>query len=113
MTHKRVVALVISIWAYSVFLSMVRLWIPREVIYVIFAINNVACYLTTTCLSYKVFKAVRQHQQHIQALQVQQLAQNVEMANVGRLRKSAVTAIFILCFCFVIYQTIVFCGLSL
>ena len=103
-THKRVVALVISIWAYSVFLFFVRLWIPREVIYVIFAINNVACYLTTTCFNYKVFKAVRQHQQHIQALQVQQLAQNVEMANVGRLRKSAVTAIYV-------YLVFVFCCL--
>ena len=103
-THKRVVAVVTATWLFSVFLSLVRLWIPVNIIYVIFAIINVACLITVAVLSYKIYMAVRQHQQHIQALQVRQLVQNVEMANVGGLRKSAVTAIYI-------YLVFVFCYL--
>ena len=84
-TLKRIVAVLTAIW----------LWIPVNIIYVIFAIIHVAFLITVALLSYKIYMAVRQHQQHIQALQVQQLAQNVAMANVGRLRKSAVTAIYV------------------
>ena len=102
-THKRVVALVTATWLFSVSLSLVRQWTPMNIIYVIFAIINVACLITVALLSYKIYMAVRQHQQHIQALQVRQLAQDDEMAIVGRLRKSAVTAIdvyvvFLLCY---------------
>ena len=94
-THKRVVTVVTAIWLFSVFLSLVRQWTPLNIMYVIFAIINVACLITVAPLSYKIYMAVRQHQQDIQDLQVRQLAQNVEMANVGRLRKSAVTAIYV------------------
>ena len=94
-THKRVVAVVTVLWLFSVSLSFVRLWTPMNIIYVIFAIINVACLITVAVLGYKIYMAVRQHQQHIHALQVQQLEQNIEMANVGRLRKSAVTAIYV------------------
>ena len=94
-TYKRVVGVVTAIWLFSVFLSLVRQWTPMSIIYVIFAIIVVACLITVALLSYKIYMVIRQHQQHIQALQVQQLAQNGAMANVGRLRKSAVTAIYV------------------
>ena len=94
-THKRVVGVVTAIWLFSVFLLLVWLWTPINISYVIFAIINVACLITVSLLSYKIYMVIRRHQQHIQALQVQQLAQNGEMANVGRLRKSAVTAIYV------------------
>ena len=94
-THKRVVGVVTAIWLFSAFLSLVRQWTPMSIIYVIFAIIDVGCLITVSLLSYNIYMVIRQHQQHIQALQVQQLAQNGEMANVGRLRKSAVTAIYV------------------
>ena len=94
-THKRVVGVVTAIWLFSVFLSLVSQWTPMSIIFVIFAIIAVACLITVSLLSYKIHMVIRQHQQQIQALQVQQLAQNDEMANVGRLRKSAVTAIYV------------------
>ena len=94
-THKLVVAVVTAIWLFSVSFSLVRLWIPVNIIYVIFAIIYVSCLVSVALLSYKIYMAVRQHQQQIHALQVQQLAHNVEVANVGRLRKSAVTAIYV------------------
>ena len=94
-THKRVVAVVTAIWLSSFFLSLVRLWISKNIIYVIFAIIFVSCVITVAPFSYKIYMTIRQHHQDIHALQVQQLAQNVAIANVGRLRKSAVTAIYV------------------
>ena len=94
-THKRVVAVVTAMWLFCAFLSLARLWTPMNIIYVIFSIIYVACLISVALLSCKIYMAIRHHQQDIQARQVQQLAQNVEMVNVGRLRKSAVTAIYI------------------
>jgi len=94
-THKRVVAVVISIWVFSAILSLVQLWSPGNIYNVIRAIISTACAITTTCLSYKIHVAVRRHTHQIQAFQVQQAAQNGEMANVGRLRKSAVTIVYV------------------
>ena len=93
-THKRVIAVVISVWAFSVFLSMGRLWTPVNVIYPIFTIINVACLITAAFLNYKIYMVVRRHAHKIQALQVQQVAQNGEVTNVGRVRKYAVATIF-------------------
>ena len=94
-THKRVVTVVTALWLFSLFLSLVRQWTPMNIIYVIFAIIFVACLTSEALLSCKIYMAIRQHRKDIHALQVQKLAQNVEMANVGRLRKSAVTAIYV------------------
>ena len=94
-THKRVVAVVISVWAFSAVLSLVRLWTPVNVIYPIFAIIFLVCLTTAAFLNYKIYMAVRRHAHQIQALQVQQVAQNGEVANVGRERKSAVATIYI------------------
>ena len=94
-THKRAVVVVMSVWAYSAVLSLVRLWTPSNIIYRIFAIAGVACLIVTAFLNYKIYMAVRRHAHQIQALQVQQAAQNGEVANVGRVRKSAVAAIYI------------------
>ena len=94
-TLKRIVVVLTAIWLFSVFLTLVRLWIPVNIIYVIFAIIFVSCVITVALLSCKIYMAVRRHQQQIHALQVQQLAQNVAMANFGRLKKSAVTAIYV------------------
>ena len=92
-THKRVVAVVISVWAFSAALpSVVRLWIPANIIYMIGPIICVSCVTVTAFLNYKIYMAVRRHAHQIQAVQVQQAAQNVQMATVG---KSAVTSIYI------------------
>ena len=94
-THKRVFAVVISVWAFSAVLSLVRLWIPLNIIFPIFAFIEVACVITAAFLNYRIFVAVRRHVNQIQALQVQQIAQNEEVVNVGRLRKSATTTVYV------------------
>ena len=114
-TQRRVVVGVISIWVFSAFLSLLRLWTgPGGIIFGIYSVIEIACVITATCLNYKIFVAVRYHAHQIQALQVQQVAPNEGVANVGRMRKSAVATVFVYisCFWFVICQTFVVYGLA-
>ena len=96
-THKRVIAAVISVWVFCLFISLARQWpwTPGIIIFVIFVTTFASCLVALAILNYKIFAAVRRHQRQIQTLQVQGIAQNAEMASVGRVRKSAVTSIYI------------------
>ena len=102
MTHKRVVAAVISIWLFSVFLSFIKVSkniVPSIVIVIIFSL----CFICTTFIYCNVYKAVKHHTNQIQALQLQQDAQNGETTNFARLRKSAVCTfyvflVFVICY---------------
>ena len=102
-THKRVVAVVISIRVFSGILSLIRLWIPRNIIYVLFGILEFVSALTVTVLSFKTYSTARGQIIQIQVMEltVQQVAQNGEMANVERLRKFAKAAIY-LCLVFML-----------
>ena len=99
-THKHVIAVVISIWVISAFLSLVfpaaRLdWIPNKVPGIMFAARDAVCFITTGFLHYKIYSSVRHHTGHIQALQVQDEAQNREMKNAVRLRKTTLATFYI------------------
>ena len=112
-THKRVIAVVISIWVISAFLSLVfpaaRLdWIPKKVPGIMFAAIDAVCFITTGFLHYKIYASVRHHTGHIQALQVQEEAQNREMKNAVRLRKTAL-ATFYIYFLFLACYVPIFC----
>ena len=112
-THKRVIAVVISIWVISAFLSLVfpaaRLeWIPKKVPGIMFAARDAVCFITTGFLHYKIYASVRHHTGHIQALQVQEEAQNREMKNAVRLRKTAL-ATFYIYFLFLACYVPIFC----
>ena len=91
-THKRVVAVVISSWVICTI--SYRLWIPKNIIFTIFAAIMVACIITATYFSVKIFLTARRHTNQIQLLQ-QQIVQNDDIVNFSRVRKSAITAIYI------------------
>ena len=106
-THKRVVAVVISIWVFSLPLPPVLSLFGREsfrrVAFVFLAIIAIVCFSSSAMLYYKIYSAVRRHSNQIQALQIQQVAQNSEMTNFARRRKSAlgtfyVYLLFLLCY---------------
>ena len=81
---------------------------------VIEAIIATACVLTTTFLNFKMYVSVRQHAHQIDALQVQQVAQNRERANFGRLKKYAVTTVYVYLIFLICYSpSIFFFGLAL
>ena len=92
-THKRVVAAVISIWVFSALLSLIRLWTPDKVRFVIFSVIEVSCLITTALLYCKIFAAVRRHTNQIQALQVQEVGET--LPNIARQKKSAVSTFYV------------------
>jgi len=93
MTHKWAVAVVISIWVFSAFVSLV--FVYANISNVVISVIGVVCLLITAALYFKIYKAVRRHRNQIQALQVQQVAQNGQTANAARLRKSAVGVFYV------------------
>ena len=102
-THRRVVAVVISSWALSVILSPLGLWNPKIFFYVIGIITTI-CLILTTFFNCKIYLAVRRHIHQIQVLQVQQVGHNVEVAaSTARQIKSAVVTfhvyvVFLVCY---------------
>jgi hypothetical protein len=92
-THRRVVAVVVSMWVLSVFFGSFRLLVSTDITYVVFAINGVICYVVSAILYFRIYLAVRRHKNHIQTLRV---AQNGKMAeNVASASKSAVGTFYV------------------
>ena len=114
-THKRVVAVVISTWILSAIVMLLLGWISSDVVTIIFLTVDGVCYLTTALFYFKIYSAVRYHSNQIQVLE-EQLAQNNggDMENVARERKAVVGTfyaflVFLICYlpniCFWIIQT--------
>ena len=96
-THKRVVAVVISIWIISAILILLFKWTrPSNVSAIIAVTVQSVCYLTTAFFYFKIYLAVRHHTNQIHVLQAQ-LAQNNggDMANAVRERKAAVGTFYV------------------
>ena len=91
-THKRVVAVVSSVWVLSALIALLALkWI--QVLGFIFATINVVCYVTTGLFYCKIYAVIRHHAKQMNALQ--QSAQNEDMANAARLRKTLVATFYV------------------
>ena len=94
-TRKRVVAVVISIWVLSTFLSSILLWHPSQDSCVILCICGVAGVLLTTAAYRKIYLAVRHHRSQIRLLQVHQVAENEEMSNFASRIKNVVGIFYV------------------
>ena len=98
-TPKRIVAVVISIWVFSVILSFILAFslIPiNEITLVVLAVVMGLCFICTAIIYCKIYITVRRHTHQINVLQVpQQETRNGELANEVRQRKSAVGTFFI------------------
>ena len=93
-THKRVVAVVISVWVLSASISIPS-WF--QYFFIGGVVIVVVCFITTGLLYYKIYAAVRHqtNQIHVQVQQVQQATQNEDMANAARLKKSSLATFYI------------------
>ena len=91
-THKRVVAVVISVWVFSASISILRKLYDCDIMR---AVILVVCVVTTGLLYCKIYAAVRHHTNQIHALQVQQATQKEDMANATRLKKSSLATFYI------------------
>ena len=99
-THRRVVAVVISIWVFSTLLSFMN---NTQFVMIVFAVILGLCFICITIIYLRIYFAVRRHTNQMQALQVQQELQNDEMTNFARSMKSAVATfyvylVFVICY---------------
>ena len=102
-THKRIVALVTSIVIFSLILTFLVKWSPRNVTSTITVVIEFLCYITTVLVYIKIYLTLRHHTNQIHVLQAQ-LEQNGEViANAARDRKAAVGTfylylVFVVCY---------------
>ena len=90
--YQRVAAVVVSIWVISALISLIRFFIPKNIMYVSFVIIISACIVTATSLSVKRYLTLRRH---INQIQVPQVAQNDQGESVQRKRKSAMASFYV------------------
>ena len=112
-THKRVVAVVISIWLISAFLVLMALWVPPDIRTLFVFMGTVVGFLLTTLVYIRIYFAVRRHKNQIQAQQVQNAAQTGEMANSASPIKSAVGTFYVYLVFMVCYLPIFICSAAL
>ena len=95
-THKRILGQAISAWVFSALLPAFYVWIDeiKKLINITIIIWSL-CFIFITVISVRLYFAVRHHANQIQALQVQEAAQNGDLANASRLRKSAVSIFYV------------------
>ena len=91
-TDKRVAAVVVLIWVISALISLIRLFTPKDIMYVSFVIIQSACIINVTSLSVKLYLTLRRH---INQIRVQQVAQNDQGESVQRKRKSAMASLYV------------------
>ena len=101
-THKRVVAVVISIWLLSVIFPSLVFWIPPDIYSRINLISGVIGLFLTTVAYIRIYVAVQLHRNQIHTLHIRG-AENGEMANFARIIKSAigtfyVYVVFLICY---------------
>ena len=94
-TYKRVVAVVISIWLTSLAFSLVTLWVPSDIKFIILYLGGAVGFLLTTVVYIKIYLVVRRHKNQIQANHVQREAESCETTSFASLRKSAVGIFYV------------------
>ena len=91
-TYKRLATVVGSIWLISAFISLIRLRLPKNIMYVSFAVIQSACIITATSMSVKLYLTLRRH---INQIHVPQVAQNGQGESVQRKRRSAMASLYV------------------
>ena len=90
--YRRVVIAVISIWVFSTLISLLRLWIAKNIMFVFFVIKDFSSIVTATFLSIKLYLTLRRHMNQIQLTQV---ARNEQGESVQRKRTSAMASHYV------------------
>ena len=102
-THRRVVVVVVSIWVYSAFVSLMISWETfntRELINTIIAALG---FIITFVVYIRIYQTVRRHKNQIQSMQIRDEAQSEEIKNFTVLIKSTggiiyVYLVFLICY---------------
>ena len=102
-THRRVVIVVIVIWVYNAFLSLMILWGPLGTLDVVGMINFAFSFIITLVVYIRIYLTMRRHKNHIQSMQIRNEAQSEEIKNFTVLIKSTagifyVYLVFLICY---------------
>ena len=108
-THKRVVAVVSSVWVLSTLIALLALKWIRILAYILATIH-IVCYIATGLFYCKIYAVIRHHANQMYTLQ--QSAQNEDVANVARLRKTAVATFYVYLVFLVCYLPIFCTGVA-
>ena len=106
-THKRVIAAVISIWLLSVIISSNVFWDPLFIILLVIGLMIITvCLILVVIVYWRIYIVLKRHKNQMEELQiqeVQQRVQNGDLSNFLKLRKSALGTfyaciVFLICY---------------
>ena len=106
-THKRVIAAVISIWLLGAIISSSVFWVPSFfILRVIRVVNMTVCLIMVVIVYWRIYIVLKRHKIQIEGLQIQEVQQGVQngdLSNFLKLRKSAlgtfyVCIVFLICY---------------
>ena len=104
-THKRVIAAVISIWLLSAIISSIVLWNPLFIISRVAGfVNMTVCLILVVIVYWRIYIVLKRHKIQIEGLQIQEVQQGVQngdLSNFLKLRKSALGTFYV-CILFMI-----------
>ena len=113
-SHMRVVVMVVSIWVFSGFFSLMILWGPFNAWNLIRTITAAFGFIITLVVYIRIYQTVRRHKNHIHSMQIRDEAQSEEIKNLTVLIKSIVGLfyvylVFLICYlpyfiCMVVIQ---------
>ena len=102
-TYRRVVIVVIGIWVYSAFVSLVIFWVLLSTRDLIRSISAAFGFIITLVVYIRIYQTVRRHKNHIQSMQIRDKAQSEEIKNLIVPVKSTVGVfyaylVFLICY---------------
>ena len=102
-TYRRVVIVVIVIWVYNAFVSLMILWGLLGTRDLVGMINFAFSFIITLVMYIRIYLIMRRHKNHIQSMQIRNEAQSEEIKNFTVLIKSRVgifyvNLVFLICY---------------
>ena len=105
-THKRVIAAVISIWLLSAIISSSVFWDTYIISRVIWLVIMTVCLIVVVTVYWRIYIVLKRHKNQIQSFQIQEVRQGVQngdLSSFSKVRKSThgtfyVCIVFLICF---------------
>ena len=94
-THKRVIAVVISMWLVCVIFFLMISWVSSFIKFIILCVGGGITFFFTTAAYLKIYLVMRRHKRNIRTLQVQRGTHTSEIQCFAYFRKSAVGKFFV------------------
>ena len=105
-THRCVIAAVISIWLFSAIISSSVFWDTYIISRVIWLVIMTVCLIVVVTVYWRIYIVFKRHKNQIQSFQIQEVRQGVQngdLSSFSKVRKSAhgtfyVCIVFLICF---------------